>query len=845
MKNGMKRILAFLLCATMPWGALSLSGQELSFEEGSYQEEAWVLDTQEEATESLETDLFTSGEGQVEEAAEDLFVVPETEAAIDVEGFTTTQEVPAVLVEGVDSFESPAAEEAEELAPFAELTEGWEPLPEPEYEPSVWESEDVLVSLPQSFDSRQGYVSSVKNQRPFGMCWAFATMATLETWLLRKGEKEYDFSEEHLAYFISHREDDPLHNTTFDKNEYITGGEYAYRSGGNQYLASLFLSTWSGFADESLVPYPTDETHTESLPTSAKPEMAYQDTAYLTDAVFTKVSEDRVKTLVFDYGALGISIYLNTSYYNTTTHAYSCPTAGKVNHAVTIVGWDDTYPKENFKETSGVTRDGAYIAKNSWGESWGEGGYFYISYDCPSLANGALVTGTLNPEYPNNYFYDGTSSWGYYVTLSNNSSSEKIANIYEVKAGHGSCEELGEVVLMDYTDNSTYEIQVYTNLTDLSDPTSGTKVFAVPQIYHKDYAGIATVKLQKDVLLMPDTYFSVVISNGGTKNISYLKDSPGLISAGSIRYDAHEDPNQSLVYDATRKVWTDLVSEGSCARIKAHTRTVAVKPDLSLSAESLDLYAGYEKQIEALLSPPDLPLTYQYSSSNPMVATVDGTGVVKGVSAGETVVSVSVAGASLSASLPVKVESIAAPANLRFTSKSYAKLRVDWDKVPEVSGYLLYRKKGKGELQLLADVKSSKLYYADKTVVMGETYTYCVKAYQLVGGEKIEGDASQVVSSMPADLLPCASLTTTVKKGYVKLKWPKVSGADGFFIERKVGDGRWKKLKTLTTATTRTYKDTTVKAKKTYAYRIKAYRKVNGKKFYSTDYATTATVTAK
>ncbi|MBQ1491444.1 MAG: hypothetical protein IIZ39_05740, partial [Blautia sp.] len=525
MNNGIKRILAFLLCATLPLGALGISGQELSFEEGSYQEEAWVLDNQKEDTESFETVLPQPEEVQIDEAAEELFIAPEAEAAIE-DGFLAPQGEEAFfggLVEEADNFEGPVAEQADDLIPIAALGEGWDPLPEPEYEQTPWESEDALVALPQKFDSRQGFVTPVRNQRPFGMCWAFATTSSVETYLLRTEKKAYDFSEEHLAYFIAHREDDPLHNTSQDKNTFITGGELAYRSGGNQYLASLFLSGWSGFADESLVPYPTDETHTESLPSAAKSEMAYQDTAYLTGAVFTKIVEDRIKTLIYDYGSVGVSIYLNTSYYNTTTHSYSCPSSGKVNHAVALVGWDDTYPKENFKESCNVKRDGAYIAKNSWGSSWGENGYFYVSYDCPGLANGAVVTATTTPEYPNNYFYDGTCSWGFYTALKDDTSCDKLANIYEVKAGHGSCEELGEVVLADSTDNSDYEIQVYTNLTDLSDPTSGNKAFETPQTYHKDYAGIATVKLNKDVLLMPGTYFSVVISNGGTKEINYLK----------------------------------------------------------------------------------------------------------------------------------------------------------------------------------------------------------------------------------------------------------------------------------------------------------------------------------
>ena len=69
-------------------------------------------------------------------------------------------------------------------------------------------------------------------------------------------------------------------------------------------------------------------------------------------------------------------VYINTETYAQYTDT---PLIG-VNHAVTIVGWDDHYSAKNFLKDKQPPADGAWIVRNSWGEKYGVDGYFYLSY---------------------------------------------------------------------------------------------------------------------------------------------------------------------------------------------------------------------------------------------------------------------------------------------------------------------------------------------------------------------------------------------------------------------------------------------------------------------------------
>lgn len=166
---------------------------------------------------------------------------------------------------------------------------------------------------------------------------------------------------------------------------------------------------------------------------------------------------------------------------------------------------------------------------------------------------------------------------------------------------------------------------------------------------------------------------------------------------------------------------------------------------------------------------------------------------------------------------------------VKAVSASYNSIKVSWNEIKSVTGYKVYRSTSKnGDYKLVKTLKdSTSTSYTDTKLTTGTTYYYKVMPYK----SSKNGKASKVVSAKA--VLEKAAITSAKNsaKKTVKLTWNKVSGASGYEVYRSTSkNGAYKLVKTVTSGSS--YKDTKLSKGKTYYYKVRAYRTVDGEKVY-------------
>ncbi|UCD62706.1 MAG: hypothetical protein JSW34_08030 [Candidatus Zixiibacteriota bacterium] len=215
------------------------------------------------------------------------------------------------------------------------------------------------MSLPSYFDWRDSAgVTPIRNQGGCGSCWAFATVGALECNIKIVDGVEEDLSEQWLV---------SCNHDGYD----CGGGWWAH----HYHMNDTDPCGDSGAVYESEFPYQAAD-----LPCNCP----YGEHEYFIDdwgfvgQEWQIPSIDQMKQAILTYGPISVAVYVNDAFQSYRSGVFNDCEDLSINHAVVLVGWDDNQGT-----------DGVWFLRNSWGTTWGEGGYMKIEYGCSRIGYNA------------------------------------------------------------------------------------------------------------------------------------------------------------------------------------------------------------------------------------------------------------------------------------------------------------------------------------------------------------------------------------------------------------------------------------------------------------------------
>jgi len=614
------------------------------------------------------------------------------------------------------------------------------------------------AALPSSYDLRTlGRLTSVRDQGAYGTCWAFASYASLESCLLTSLGETWNFSENNMAN--------------------LSGFDYGFDGGGFSVMATAYLVRWLGPINDSTDPYPDPGGSTTN------PPIKHVQRVDIIGRRPNSLANDEIKQAVQDHGALCVGMYMDDSSYNynSTSHAYYYTNLTYANHAVAIVGWDDAYSSNNF--SSVPASNGAFIVRNSWGTSWGDAGYFYVSYyDATfardiSEANYLFLNGDNTNVYSHIYQYDPlgwVSSFGY------SSTNAWGANIFTVTNGG----DLSAVSFYAVSTNVGYEISVYSGIT-AGQPVSGS--LRANQTGSLTNAGYYTISLSSPISMNLEELFSVVVKFATP---SYNYPIPVEYALAEYSSQATASPGQSYV-SSGGSTWTDITSYYS-------TMNVCIKAffagHYSAPANFSATYGTYSDKIRLTWSGvTDVTgySIYRGTSSSVLNASLlasttalyyDDTSVSPGVVYYYWVKATGSSGSSDLSMTAYGYTPFLTPTGLSASQgTSIDHVQLSWSASLGATGYIIYRNSLNSSSSASEIMRVSSPAYSDSSTTPGASYYYWIKAYSIAATSSFSSVASGYRAlSAPGGVSASGG---TYNSG-VLVSWSGVSGAVSYVVSR-------------------------------------------------------------
>ena len=340
------------------------------------------------------------------------------------------------------------------------------------------ESPGATTTYPASYDLRTlNKLPAIDDVGAHNACWAFAALDSLESRLLPSDPQLFSTDNLLLASGFS---------------------DTGYDSGGNDLQATAYLARWSGPVSAAAEPYGAGVT------AGLKPLKHVQDVLFLPPRK-GPLANSTMKWALTTYGAVEVGMYVDpavanggSTVYDATDSSYYSTTAQAANHAVDIVGWNNAYPAGNF--ATKPPGDGAFLVRNCWGGSWGDGGYFWVSYYDTTIAksdNAVFSDAEPTSNYKAIYQYDPLG-WTDQAAIGYATDTAWFANRFKARKA----QRLTAVSF--YSSAAASRYRIYANF---GSPSTRQLVAAGTLAW----PGYHTVRLTKPLGLLAGRFFSVSV----------------------------------------------------------------------------------------------------------------------------------------------------------------------------------------------------------------------------------------------------------------------------------------------------------------------------------------------